>query len=119
MRIGFNICKTVLTAQGYSPGDQRALVYRFLKMLVRHVKTNPPAPECSVAGGWLYALSGKSTGVAFIHHDVAAAAIAPHTKQRFLVGGFLGHLHCLLGVFYWFAIDFLDYIARSQTRFGR
>jgi hypothetical protein len=23
-------------------------------------KTNPPAPECSVAGGWLYALSGRN-----------------------------------------------------------
>src|SRR5437016_5737237 len=82
-------------------------------------KTNPPAPECSVAGGRLYALSWKSAGVALVDDEVTAASVTPNAQQRPFITSFLCQLNGLLGVLNRLFVDLLNHVSGPQPCLGR
>ncbi len=81
-------------------------------------KTLPRQDE-ACAGG-VHFPHNKSTGlVAFIHHHVVAAPIVPNQNQRFLVTGFFGQMHGVIGTGHRVMIDLFDHIPGLQTGIRR
>jgi hypothetical protein len=59
-----------------------------------------------------------SASLAFVYHNIVAAAIAPDPQQGMLVFGILSQLNCLIRVSNRMAIDLFDDVSRFQAGVG-